>query len=145
MSLGKQGITDKEFHQALETANALEFVETLEDGLDTFIGERGGKLSGGQRQRLCIARAVLQNPPLLILDEATSALDTTSEKVVQDALEKVMKNRTAIVIAHRLSTIKHADQIVVLDQGNIVEQGSHDELFEKKGHYYQLCSLQNVN
>lgn len=145
LSLGKQGITDKEFHQALETANALEFVETLEDGLDTFIGERGGKLSGGQRQRLCIARAVLQNPPLLILDEATSALDTTSEKVVQDALEKVMKNRTAIVIAHRLSTIKHADQIVVLDQGNIVEQGSHDELFEKKGHYYQLCSLQNVN
>lgn len=145
LSLGKQGISNEEFYKALEIANALEFVEALEEGLDTFIGERGGKLSGGQRQRLCIARAVLQNPPLLILDEATSALDTASEKVVQDALEKVMKNRTAIVIAHRLSTIKHADQIVVLDQGNIVEQGSHDELFALKGHYFQLCSLQNVN
>jgi len=101
-------------------------------------------LSGGQRQRLCIARAILLNPPLLILDEATSALDTASEKLVQEALEKVMEGRTAIVIAHRLSTIRNADKIVVLDKGNIAEEGSHDELFDRKGHYYKLCNLQNI-
>lgn len=145
LSLGEEGISDQDFKNALDIANASEFVDVLEDGIDTMIGERGGKLSGGQRQRLCIARAVLQNPPLLILDEATSALDTASEKIVQDALENVMKDRTAIVIAHRLSTIKNADEIVVLDKGTIVEQGTHTELFEKKGHYYQLCNLQNVN
>lgn len=145
LSLGEEGISEEDFKKALDIANASEFVDTLPNGIDTVIGERGGKLSGGQKQRLCIARAVLQNPPLLILDEATSALDTASEKVVQDALENVMKNRTAIVIAHRLSTIKNADTIVVLDQGEIVEQGTHDELFSKQGAYFKLCNLQNVN
>ena len=145
LSLGEEGIKDEDFKAALDIANASEFVYTLEDGIDTVIGEQGGKLSGGQRQRLCIARAVLKNPALLILDEATSALDTASEKVVQDALEKVMVNRTAIIIAHRLSTIRNADEIVVLDKGNIVEQGTHEELFAKQGDYYKLCNLQNVN
>jgi len=145
LSLGEEGISDEDFKAALDIANASEFVSTLDNGIDTVIGEQGGKLSGGQRQRLCIARAVLKNPALLILDEATSALDTASEKVVQDALEKVMKNRTAIVIAHRLSTIRNADEIVVLDKGVIVEQGTHDELFFKKGNYFTLCNLQNIN
>lgn len=145
LSLGEEGLTDADFKSALDIANASEFVYTLKDGIDTVIGEQGGKLSGGQRQRLCIARAVLKNPALLILDEATSALDTASEKVVQDALEKIMENRTAIVIAHRLSTIRNADEIVVLDKGVIVEQGTHEELFEKKGDYFKLCNLQNVS
>ena len=117
----------------------------LDNGIDTIIGEGGGKLSGGQRQRLCIARAILHNPPLLILDEATSALDTQSEKLVQEALQKVMNGRTALVIAHRLSTIKNADQIVVMDEGEIIEQGSHNELYDRKGHYYSLCTLQELN
>lgn len=145
LSLGVDGLTDEQFHQALKIANASEFVNELENGIDTVIGEGGGKLSGGQRQRLCIARAVLQNPPLLILDEATSALDTQSEKLVQEALEKVMDGRTAIVIAHRLSTIKNADVIVVMDKGQIIEQGSHDELFMLKGTYYNLCNMQKLN
>lgn len=145
LSLGEEGFTDEDFKSALDIANASEFVYELNDGIDTVIGEQGGKLSGGQRQRLCIARAVLKNPPLLILDEATSALDTASEKVVQDALEKIMENRTAIVIAHRLSTIKNADEIVVLDKGIVVEQGTHLDLFEQKGVYFKLCNLQNVN
>ena len=145
LSLGEECFTDDDFKSALDIANASEFVSTLSDGIDTVIGEQGGKLSGGQRQRICIARAVLKNPPLLILDEATSALDTASEKIVQDALEKVMQNRTAIVIAHRLSTIRNADEIIVLDKGVIVEQGTHYELFEKKGDYFKLCNLQNVN
>lgn len=145
LSLGVDGISEDQFQNALKIANAHEFVANLEAGIDTVIGEGGGKLSGGQRQRLCIARAVLQNPPLLILDEATSALDTESEKLVQDALEKVMAGRTAIVIAHRLSTIKNADIIVVMEKGQIVEQGSHDELYEQKGHYYKLCTMQQLN
>jgi len=144
LSLGIDGITDAQCNAALRIANAYEFVQALDHGLGTNIGEGGGKLSGGQKQRLCIARAVLQNPPLLILDEATSALDTESEKLVQEALEKVMEGRTAIVIAHRLSTIKNADSIVVLDQGRIVEQGTHEALFSKQGEYYKLCSLQNL-
>lgn len=144
LSLGIDGITDAQCNAALRIANAYEFVQALDHGLDTNIGEGGGKLSGGQKQRLCIARAVLQNPPLLILDEATSALDTESEKLVQEALEKVMEGRTAIVIAHRLSTIKNADSIVVLDQGRVVEQGTHEALFSKQGEYYKLCSLQNL-
>lgn len=144
LSLGKDGITEEQFQQALKIANAFDFVNELENGIDTVIGERGGKLSGGQRQRLCIARAVLQNPPLLILDEATSALDTESEKLVQEALERIMQGRTAIVIAHRLSTIKNADIIVVMDKGQIVEQGTHEELFNLKGHYFKLCDMQNL-
>lgn len=145
LSLGEEGISEEAFKAALDIANASEFVDTLENGIDTLIGEQGGKLSGGQRQRICIARAVLKNPALLILDEATSALDTASEKVVQDALEKVMKNRTAIIIAHRLSTIRNADEIIVLDKGLIVEQGTHEELFAKQGDYFRLCNLQNLN
>lgn len=145
LSLGIEDIPEEDFINALKIANAYDFVFELENGLDTTIGEGGGKLSGGQRQRLCIARAVLQNPPLLILDEATSALDTASEKLVQEALERVMEGRTAIVIAHRLSTIKNANEIVVMDNGEIVEQGNHEELFKKQGHYYQLCNLQNIN
>ncbi len=145
LSLGVEGVTDDQFIQALTIANAKEFVMKLESGLDTIIGEGGGKLSGGQRQRLCIARAVLQNPPLLILDEATSALDTQSEKLVQEALEKVMDGRTALVIAHRLSTIKNADTIVVMDDGKIIEQGSHNELYAEKGHYYNLCAMQELS
>ena len=145
LSLGVEGLTDDQFLKALTIANAKEFVMDLEDGLETRIGEGGGKLSGGQRQRLCIARAVIQNPPLLILDEATSALDTKSEKLVQQALEKVMNGRTAIVIAHRLSTIKNADTIVVMDQGLIVEEGSHEELYARKSYYFKLCSMQELN
>lgn len=145
MCLGIADIPEEDFINALKIANAYDFVMELEHGLDTTIGESGGKLSGGQRQRLCIARAVLQNPPILILDEATSALDTASEQLVQQALERVMQGRTAIVIAHRLSTIRNANEIVVMDNGVIVEQGNHDELFAKQGHYYQLCNLQNIN
>ncbi|MDA9329003.1 ABC transporter ATP-binding protein/permease [Flavobacteriales bacterium] len=144
LSLGVENVSDEDFTKALKIANAYDFVSELEHGIDSVIGEGGGKLSGGQRQRLCIARAVLLNPPLLILDEATSALDTASEKLVQEALEKVMEGRTAIVIAHRLSTIRNADKIVVLDKGNIAEEGSHNELFAKQGHYYKLCNLQNI-
>lgn len=107
-----------------------------------MIGDRGGKLSGGQRQRLSIARAILQNPPILILDEATSALDTESEKLVQEALNNLMKNRTSVVIAHRLSTIQHADQILVLQQGRVVERGTHDELLENSGLYAKLTQMQ---
>jgi subfamily B ATP-binding cassette protein MsbA len=144
LTLGIAGIPDKQINAALETANALEFVGKLENGLDTTIGDGGGKLSGGQKQRLCIARAVLQNPPILILDEATSALDTSSEHLVQDALNKVMLNRTSIVIAHRLSTIKNSDCIVVLDEGEISQVGTHDELIVKEGIYKELSDLQTT-
>mgnify|MGYP001993780071 CR=1 FL=1 len=145
LSLGTEGLSETQLFEALSVANAKEFVMQLDNGIDTIIGEGGGKLSGGQRQRLCIARAILHNPPLLILDEATSALDTQSEKLVQEALQKVMNGRTALVIAHRLSTIKNADQIVVMDEGEIIEQGSHNELYDRKGHYYSLCTLQELN
>jgi subfamily B ATP-binding cassette protein MsbA len=114
----------------------------LENGYDTSIGDRGMKLSGGQRQRLTIARAIFKNPPILILDEATSALDTESEKLVQDALDRLMENRTTIVIAHRLSTIQHADEIVVLDKGEIKEQGTHDQLIVNNGIYRKLVEMQ---
>jgi subfamily B ATP-binding cassette protein MsbA len=129
--------------EAARIANALEFIEKLEGGLDANIGERGGKLSGGQRQRLAIARAVYKNPPVLILDEATSALDTESERLVQDALNKLMQNRTTLVIAHRLSTIQHADEILVLQEGKIIERGNHNSLYSANGVYRKLCDMQS--
>ena len=128
-------------NKALEMANALRFVEELPKGLDTLVGQNGVRLSGGQRQRIAIARAFYRDAPILILDEATSALDTESERNIQNALKKLMKNRTTIMIAHRLSTIEDADQIIVMEEGKIVEQGAHDELLSLKGlyaHYYEL-------
>ena len=141
--LGKQDATDEEIIAALKVANAYEFVSALPNGIETNIGDAGGKLSGGQKQRLSIARAVLKNPPIMILDEATSALDTESEKFVQVALENMMQNRTSIVIAHRLSTIQKADNIVVMHKGEIVEQGTHDELLTLNGKYSKLVMMQS--
>lgn len=145
IAFGMPNATDEEVIRAAKIANAHDFIMELENGYDTNIGERGNKLSGGQKQRVSIARAVLKNPPVLILDEATSALDTESEKLVQDALEKLMENRTSLVIAHRLSTIKKADNILVLSKGEIKEQGTHNELMGLKGIYYKLSSLQGIN
>ncbi|MCF6308594.1 MAG: ABC transporter ATP-binding protein/permease [Flavobacteriaceae bacterium] len=142
--VAKEDASDEEIIDALKVANAWEFVETLANGIETNIGDSGNKLSGGQKQRLSIARAVLKNPPIMILDEATSALDTESERLVQSALENMMKNRTSIVIAHRLSTIQKADNIVVLSKGKIVEQGKHQELLENKGVYYNLVKMQSL-
>jgi subfamily B ATP-binding cassette protein MsbA len=141
--LGKENASDAEIIEALKIANAWEFVKDLPQGIDTNIGDSGGKLSGGQKQRLSIARAVLKNPPIMILDEATSALDTESERLVQDALENMMKNRTSIVIAHRLSTIQNADLIVVMQKGEIAEQGTHNELIGKNGVYKKLVEMQS--
>ena len=143
ISLGKLDATDEEIIAALKIANAYEFVKDLPKGIYTNIGDSGNKLSGGQKQRLSIARAVLKNPPIMILDEATSALDTESEKFVQIALENMMQNRTSIVIAHRLSTIQKADKIVVLHKGEIVEQGTHDELITRNGTYNKLVTMQS--
>ncbi|MCH2226077.1 MAG: ABC transporter ATP-binding protein/permease, partial [Crocinitomicaceae bacterium] len=144
IAFGMPEATDEQIIEAAKIANAHDFISSLENRYDTNIGERGNKLSGGQKQRLSIARAVLKNPPILILDEATSALDTESEKIVQDALNKLMQNRTSIVIAHRLSTIKHADRIYVLNKGEVVESGNHDELLSKKGYYFNLCHIQSL-
>jgi subfamily B ATP-binding cassette protein MsbA len=144
IAFGVDKATDEEIIAAAKIANAHDFILSFENGYDTNIGDRGNKLSGGQKQRLSIARAVLTNAPIMILDEATSALDTESEKLVQDALEKLMKNRTSLVIAHRLSTIKGADQIIVLRKGEIVEQGTHAELIAKDGYYKSLCEIQQV-
>lgn len=141
--IGKPDATEQEVHTALKIANALEFVEHLPEGINTNIGDSGSKLSGGQRQRLSIARAVLKNPPVMILDEATSALDTESERLVQGALENMMQNRTSVVIAHRLSTIQNADLIVVMKQGRIVEQGSHEQLIAQDGMYKKLVMMQS--
>jgi len=134
--------TEEQLQQAVHAAHVQEFTNRFEDGLDTLIGERGVKLSGGQRQRIAIARAVLANPRILILDEATSNLDTESETLIQASLKELMKGRTTFVIAHRLSTIRQADQILVIEQGNIVERGQHDELIAKEGRYYQLYTYQ---
>ncbi len=140
---GMENVTREDVERAARIANAHDFIMQMENGYQTNIGDRGAKLSGGQRQRLSIARAVLKNPPILILDEATSALDTESERLVQDALANLMKNRTSIVIAHRLSTIRNADEIVVLKEGKIIERGTHDTLIEAGGLYSNLCQLQN--
>jgi subfamily B ATP-binding cassette protein MsbA len=144
IALGRTNATDEEIVAACQVANAHNFIVESPEGYDTNIGDRGAKLSGGQRQRLSIARAVLKNPEFLILDEATSALDTESEKLVQDALTKLLKGRTSVVIAHRLSTIMNADRIFVIDDGRIVEEGKHDELLAKGGVYAKLVELQNV-
>lgn len=143
LKLGNDDATDDEIIEALKIANAWEFVKDLPETIETNIGDSGNKLSGGQKQRLSIARAVLKSPPIMVLDEATSALDTESERSVQVALENMMKNRTSIVIAHRLSTIQNADQIVVLNKGEIVEQGKHNELIAKKGVYQKLVDMQS--
>ncbi len=145
ISFGSENATKEQVIEAAKIANAHEFISQLENGYETNIGDRGSKLSGGQRQRLSIARAVLKNPPILILDEATSALDTESEKLVQDALFKLMQNRTSIVIAHRLSTIQNADEIIVLQQGKIAERGTHAELINKEGIYKRLSDLQTFS
>ncbi|WP_299991283.1 ABC transporter ATP-binding protein [uncultured Pontibacter sp.] len=145
IAFSKTDATEEEVIAAAKIANAHEFIVKTPEGYQTMIGDRGSRLSGGQRQRLSIARAILQNPPILILDEATSALDTESEKLVQEALTNLMKNRTSIVIAHRLSTIQHADEIVVLQQGRIVERGSHEDLLQHGGLYAKLTQMQLVS
>lgn len=142
ITFGVDSATREQVEQAAHIANAHEFIMQTEHGYDTNIGDRGGRLSGGQRQRISIARAILKNPPILILDEATSALDTESERLVQDALERLMKTRTTVAIAHRLSTIKNADEICVLHEGEIVERGTHEELLEKGGYYRKLHEMQ---
>jgi subfamily B ATP-binding cassette protein MsbA len=141
--IGKPDATDEEIMEALKIANAWEFVKDLPNGIETNVGDAGNNFSGGQKQRLSIARAVLKNPPIMILDEATSALDTESERLVQIALENMMKNRTSIVIAHRLSTIQNADEIIVMQKGEIVEQGAHQELLAKNGMYKKLVEMQS--
>jgi ABC-type multidrug transport system fused ATPase/permease subunit len=145
IAFGMEGMPEEEVIKAAQIANAHDFIVAMEHGYQTNIGDRGGKLSGGQRQRISIARAVLKNPPILILDEATSALDTESERLVQDALTKLMKNRTTLVIAHRLSTIQHADEIIVLQKGEIMERGTHDALLQNGGTYKRLYDLQAFN
>ncbi|WP_235991663.1 ABC transporter ATP-binding protein [Metabacillus schmidteae] len=143
--IGKPDATEDEVIQAAKAANAHEFITKLPNGYDTRVGERGVKLSGGQKQRVSIARVFLKNPPILILDEATSALDLESEHLIQEALEKLAKNRTTFIVAHRLSTITHADKIVLIEDGKIVEQGTHHELMEREGHYYKLFQIQQLD
>jgi subfamily B ATP-binding cassette protein MsbA len=144
IALGVQTASPADITAAATVANAAAFINSKEDGYDANIGDRGSKLSGGERQRITIARAILKNPPILILDEATSSLDTESERLVQDAINKMMQNRTSIVIAHRLSTIRHADEIIVLQKGEIAERGTHDDLLAKGGIYKRLIDMQEV-
>lgn len=144
ITFGVDSATDEEVEQAARIANAHDFIMQTEQGYNTMVGDRGGRLSGGQRQRISIARAILKNPPILILDEATSALDTESERLVQDALERLMKTRTTVAVAHRLSTIKNADEICVLHDGQIVERGTHDSLLQKDGYYKKLNDMQQL-
>jgi len=143
IAFGVESATLEQVIEAAKIANAHDFISATENGYETSIGDRGSKLSGGQRQRVSIARAILKNPPILILDEATSALDTESEKLVQDALENLMLNRTTLVVAHRLSTIKRADEICVMHEGKIVERGKHDDLVALDGYYKKLCDMQS--
>ena len=145
IKLSNQSAKKEDVINAAKVANAHDFILKTENGYNTIIGDQGNKLSGGQKQRLSIARAVLKNPDILILDEATSSLDTKSEKLVQESLENLMKSRTSLIIAHRLSTIKNADKIIVLDKGKVVEEGTHDNLIKKKGHYKKLYDLQSFN
>ena len=144
IAFGVETATDEQVAEAARIANAYDFIMQSEQQFDTNIGDRGGRLSGGQRQRVSIARAILKNPPILILDEATSALDTESERLVQDALERLMKQRTTIAIAHRLSTIRNADEICVLHEGHIVERGTHESLLAMDGFYKRLNDMQNL-
>lgn len=142
--LGRPDATEEEIIEAAKMANAHDFIMNLPNGYDTEVGERGVKLSGGQKQRLSIARIFLNNPPILILDEATSALDLESEAIIQDALDVLSKDRTTLIVAHRLSTITHADKIIVMQHGQIVETGTHKELIAKKGEYEHLYSIQDL-
>src|SRR5947199_4222804 len=142
--MGKPHASDAELWRAVDAANARQFIERLPEGLQSVVGERGVKLSVGEKQRLSIARALLKDPPILILDEATASVDTATERLIQEALERLMANRTSIVIAHRLSTIVHADQILVLDHGRIIERGTHDELVALGGKYAQLCQQSSL-
>jgi len=144
IAYGKTEASEEEIIQAAKEANAWEFIAQFPEGLETKVGDRGIQLSGGQRQRIAIARALLKDPQLLILDEATSALDSESERLVQEALERLMEGRTSVVIAHRLSTIRKAHQIVVMDQGSIIERGDHDALMAAEGAYFELVKLQDV-
>ena len=144
IALGHPEAIQEQIIEAAKIANAHDFISKKENGYNNNIGDRGSKLSGGERQRLTIARAVLKNPPILILDEATSSLDTESERLVQDAINNMMMNRTSIVIAHRLSTIRHADEIIVLQKGKIVERGTHEQLLAQGGFYKKLVEMQEV-
>ncbi len=142
IAFGVEGATMEQVIEAAKIANAHEFIMEKEGGYQFVIGDRGVKLSGGQRQRISIARAILKNPPILILDEATASLDTESEKIVQEALDRLMSSRTTVAIAHRLSTIRNADEIIVMDEGKIVEKGRHEELIALNGHYRKLNDMQ---
>jgi ABC-type multidrug transport system fused ATPase/permease subunit len=144
ITMGTGGATRERVEEAARIAYADNFIKQKKDGYDTVAGDRGSRLSGGERQRITIARAVLKNPPILILDEATSSLDTESERIVQQAINKLMENRTCIVIAHRLSTVQHADEILVMEKGKIVERGTHNGLLSKDGIYKRLVEMQQV-